>query len=611
MGPANSVPPAPQTPDVPAAEPAENQSPHQVPVVNVATSCATRVEFIIQFKPFVDEATLFLPASVDLAVGRAIRFVVSLRDGRTALEGDGEVLEVHTEATGPARRAGLRIRVNRVTDESRALREEMLGRRRGLAPLRPMVPLAKRGAPTMRGRATPLSLRMPAPSPPEARSTWDGPTNRIENPAHLIEAAKRRPTPLPTSNDVVPANPFADVTTDTLSFYIECNLGTQEPVDIEPRDNSGAFRPEDTRPEPEVRAPESRAPSPERKVAPPARRPPVAAPPPPAAEPPPAIAAPSPAVVEADPDPDLDPEDDLLPARSGAAARVSDAVRRLTQALRGRAFSPKSVMSRVGRRRASPAAAHRGRVWEPFQGSHLKSGGLVVVTAVATLVVGGLIISRRPQAPPARSPAPPVPAAPAVSETARPVASPEPAAAPAPSTPTSAGAGSFRCFAAITSRPTGAVVRAGGRPIGSTPLARAEVPCGTSTVVVSHPRYVAARETLTAAPETQAELSVRLVRPRAEVRIESTPPRAVIRVNGIGFGRSPAVVPVLRFERVRIEAALPGHAPFEQSPYLRNPSTTITAKLRPVRAAEVKSRPSQPVTEPGRARSPGRQLIAR
>ena len=74
-----------------------------------------------------------------------------------------------------------------------------------------------------------------------------------------------------------------------------------------------------------------------------------------------------------------------------------------------------------------------------------------------------------------------------------------------------------------------------------------------------------------------AVVAERLVRPSASVVVTSSPAHAVIRVNKRRVGSAPRTISALQFERVRIEASLPGYQPWRKTLYLRRRSRRSTS----------------------------------
>jgi hypothetical protein len=203
----------------------------------------------------------------------------------------------------------------------------------------------------------------------------------------------------------------------------------------------------------------------------------------------------------------------------------------------------------------------------------------MIATCLATLAACWALWGRS-AAPPS---APPVPVPAAALQVPSPApppreAAPAPAPTPAPARP------SGRCTAHIASRPSGAIVFVGEQRLGHTPLT-ARVSCEKATIRLTHPRYSPAVETVVpSAKDSQASLTVRLARPPAKLVLGSTPPNATFRVNGKKVGAGAREVTVLRFERARVEATLPGHRRWRQAVYVSSPTMQVSATLTPIAA---------------------------
>jgi hypothetical protein len=151
-----------------------------------------------------------------------------------------------------------------------------------------------------------------------------------------------------------------------------------------------------------------------------------------------------------------------------------------------------------------------------------------------------------------------------------PASAPEQAARSSAAVPTGA-----KCIARIESKPSGALVTIGRKPLGRTPISRATVPCGAVDLLLTRPRYKPASERFVATVDSLSTVDARLVRPSAELYLTSVPPGAAFKVNGQGVGRAPRTVSVQRFERIRIEAELPGQKPWQQSVYIKDPTMKL------------------------------------
>jgi hypothetical protein len=216
----------------------------------------------------------------------------------------------------------------------------------------------------------------------------------------------------------------------------------------------------------------------------------------------------------------------------------------------------------------------------------------------AACVLAGVLLGIALKPASKKAPAPPA-AAPAV------VASPG-AALPSPASAPAAehGAPAARdCTARVTSKPAGAVVFWGELAIGSTPIDRAAIPCGTAIVTFRRERYAEATETITANPGQGAVVAERLYRPPAKLMVSSSPPHALIKLNRHRLGPAPRKVSVMRYEHIRLEASLPGYRPWKKTVYLKEPESTVDIALVPLpRAAARRPPPAAPA--PARAVPP-------
>jgi len=163
------------------------------------------------------------------------------------------------------------------------------------------------------------------------------------------------------------------------------------------------------------------------------------------------------------------------------------------------------------------------------------------------------------------------------------IVQPDPPPAPAPvaaaKVPAAARA---ECVARVTTKPAGAAVFWGDVSLGPSPIENAPVPCGNAVVTVKHERYADLTRTITAERGRSAVVSERLARPPAKVMVTSSPPGARIKLNRHAFGAAPRKISTLRFERVRIDASLPGHQPWSKTFYMREAETTVAVMLTPV-----------------------------
>jgi hypothetical protein len=142
----------------------------------------------------------------------------------------------------------------------------------------------------------------------------------------------------------------------------------------------------------------------------------------------------------------------------------------------------------------------------------------------------------------------------------------------------------------VASEPDGARVFWGGRSLGMTPVRETRVPCGRATVTLRHERYRPATREVTAAPGTPAQISERLHRPSATVVVSSSPARASITVNDQPLGPAPRKLGVWRYERVHIQASLPGYLPYSKTVYVKDELLKLNAQLSSAAKADPRGR---------------------
>jgi hypothetical protein len=140
------------------------------------------------------------------------------------------------------------------------------------------------------------------------------------------------------------------------------------------------------------------------------------------------------------------------------------------------------------------------------------------------------------------------------------------------------------------------MVRIGGAKPRRTP-ARIEVPCGTVSLVIDHPRYQRVARTVEVSAGEPVEIHERLVRPRGVVTLRSSPQGASFTVNGASVGRAPARASVNAFTTINVRANLDGYAPWSDRVYVRGTDAQISASLQP---------PSRAGSRPPRAARPRR-----
>jgi hypothetical protein len=108
---------------------------------------------------------------------------------------------------------------------------------------------------------------------------------------------------------------------------------------------------------------------------------------------------------------------------------------------------------------------------------------------------------------------------------------------------------------------------------------------------VSHARYSAAEEVVAPTPGTAASSFVRLARPPARLTLSSVPAGATFKVNRTQVGPAAGQASVLRFERARIEAHLPGYRPWRETIYVAASVVKVNATLVPLASKSPRSTP--------------------
>jgi hypothetical protein len=187
------------------------------------------------------------------------------------------------------------------------------------------------------------------------------------------------------------------------------------------------------------------------------------------------------------------------------------------------------------------------------------------------LLVGGLaifaIMRKGPE--PVVSPHPaPVAVAPAPAET------PEPEAETAPAAKAAGKPAGETVTLAIDSRPPGASITVDGQPQGQTP-ATLDVTPGKHDIVLSKDRYQDVKQKVKA----PGNLTIDLRRPSYTLLVSSMPGSAEVTVAGQPRGRAPVTVKLPGFEKYDVEVSMPGSEVWRRSVYLKQPSTSVVAKL--------------------------------
>jgi hypothetical protein len=209
----SSTPPGQPPAGTPASAPAAGGKGGPLRTCHVATSCATRDDLINALAPFVEGNAVFIPGRIPLEPGDVIKLNLSLRDGPIAFSGTFEARAIYREGTGVMGKAGVLFLVRRLDEPSQAVHQHLLRRKRELAGGPRPASLTR----TLFGR--PAELPTPGPRTPGPQSATPGPV--AHTPAPMLVTPQ---TPKPGSLPAPTVNPFAEMTTNAIDFFVEATL---------------------------------------------------------------------------------------------------------------------------------------------------------------------------------------------------------------------------------------------------------------------------------------------------------------------------------------------------------------------------------------------------
>jgi len=155
--------------------------------------------------------------------------------------------------------------------------------------------------------------------------------------------------------------------------------------------------------------------------------------------------------------------------------------------------------------------------------------------------------------------------------------------------------GKDRCGVEIKTRPDGAEVFIGDTRLGATPL-KVVLPCGEHGLDLRRARYTRVTKSIALEQGTLDKLELNLSRPEHRLRITSAPSGAEVTVNGRAAGTTPATVTVNGFEQARVSVSLAGHKTWSTRIYVRDPTTSVSAKL----SADKAEAPAKSAARPGK-----------
>jgi hypothetical protein len=156
-----------------------------------------------------------------------------------------------------------------------------------------------------------------------------------------------------------------------------------------------------------------------------------------------------------------------------------------------------------------------------------------------------------------------------------------------------------RCGAEIQSRPDKTDVFIGDTRIGATPL-KVVLPCGSHALELRRSRYAPARKSIDLDKGKLDQIQMNMTRPEHRLRITSVPNGAAVKVNGRSAGTTPASVAVNGFEQASVTVSLDGYKSWSTRIYVREPTTSVSAKLAADKAAPAKAAPPKPAPRPAK-----------
>jgi hypothetical protein len=545
------------------------------------------------FTHTVDEKTIFIATKKPLPVGTHRRFMVTLRNGQPVLCGDGEICESPALLAGPGSPTGIRLRMLRLTKESAAIHARILDLRRERAahqtrklPLPPVPPPRGKAdparpaavSPAKATAAEPPAIQVPSIPPrldrtkaPAADAAGTGPPSAAADDAQGAQAqASDEPTEerVPPSPFVLPANPLSELSDKNLHALIECSIYEDNGMPrFEPAEMVGVAARSGTTVAPppptdrqigqqigeqigeqlgqqladgEARAVAAAAAAAAAAVA-------SIEPPPPA----PPAAAPPPTIIEIPGPP--------VKVSVGIGAMVMTTLLGIALGLvAGYVLFEMDVLGRHADRGA-PAAGGAGEPDDPRGDPRPIAIGVDAAPADPAAVDAGAVAD---------------PLGDDVADGGGDAAGTDPAGTDDPV------ASDGPCTATIEASADDARVLRDGVPVGRVPVRGLTLPCGEAVVIrVEHPRYRAFERRITATPGEPVRVSAVLRRPDITLKVVSSPPGAIVTVEGKVIGRAPAAVEVSAFTKVYVTATLDGYKVWTRSVKVTGSDKTVQVRL--------------------------------
>jgi hypothetical protein len=203
--------------------------------MRIVTGCKTPEQFVAAFHRFCDAKTCFIPTPDTRPVGRALAFSLRLADGTPMLRGTCVVKDVWKSKDNPFKRAGVRLEIQKLSEDSAVLFDFMLAQKTATTPLPEGAVQAILPASTNQHLPRERAVALIPPPRAQTDSEDTKPTVQMQ-PLELPKPEPVAPcveTRTPGSDIIVPANPLAQVDERALDQFLACSMGAQE----EPQDD--------------------------------------------------------------------------------------------------------------------------------------------------------------------------------------------------------------------------------------------------------------------------------------------------------------------------------------------------------------------------------------
>lgn len=211
--------------------------------LRIASGCSTLDEFTAVFRKFCTPNSIFIATRVPRPSGIAIRFAITLKDGKAVMSGAGTIVESFETKNNRYERSGMVVEFSKLDTMGRILLRELNASSTRSAP----TPEANKGkkksenfevptvvsdpdeatlAATRRSEERAAVVPSDAPAADdESKSEPDADASDSDAEAPSAEAADDAvPERAKGSSIILPANPFGELAAKSLEAFIECTL---------------------------------------------------------------------------------------------------------------------------------------------------------------------------------------------------------------------------------------------------------------------------------------------------------------------------------------------------------------------------------------------------